>query len=76
MKRMSEVFYLPTTPNDFVVSSEVAVNPRGIETEQYTSHAINHVDALADALFSLLSDYSYENRMTANDALSNFRCEK
>lgn len=75
MKRMSDVFELPVDHNKLEVygCNHAATYS---EAEIHAAHAINHVDALADALFAMLVDYSYENRIAANNALSAYRGEK
>jgi len=77
MKRMSDVFELPITATNLIhVANETA-----LEDDKAIIHAINHFDALADALESLTSDiesnnnprYSYE---CAIAALAAYRGEK
>jgi hypothetical protein len=59
MKRMSDVFVLPLTQENGVVT-EASGNQCGefnlASESKYAAHAINHADALADALELLLSD--------------------
>lgn len=59
MKRMNEVFELPVNHEVFAVDGHTAKNGEGLtarlEADLYAAHAINHADALADALEFLLS---------------------
>jgi len=54
MKRMSEVFKLP------VVLTVAGATSKQVERVNLSAHAINHVDALADALEGLLNRLHYE----------------
>lgn len=49
MKRMSEIFSLPVEPKD-VWGTWDRENKPSFELDSHAAHAINHVDALADAL--------------------------
>lgn len=51
MKRMSEVFDIPMEWHD--LDFQVAEGSFGV-THEYAAHAINHVDALADALVVII----------------------
>jgi hypothetical protein len=67
MKRMSGVFELPVSSNDgnhlYETGSRWHVSQfYGAEKAQHAAHAINHVDALADALDALLSMLESEGR--------------
>ena len=71
MKRMSDVFELPVSVDS---DGDIPVNSGGwliTSTDvrepaaQHAARAINHVDALADALEALTSDYAYY--MAVND---------
>jgi hypothetical protein len=61
MKRMSDVFELPVRATNLI---HVA-NETTLEDDKAIIHAINHVDALADALEALTSDYT--NYLAVND---------
>jgi len=84
MKRMSDVFVLPLTQENGVVT-EASGNRCGefnLDSEsKYAAHAINHVDALGDALLELLelaSDAGLQNRnsfLIAQSALAAYRGE-
>jgi hypothetical protein len=52
MKRMNEVFELPVNEIDICEAIDC------YSEAKVAAHAINHVDALADALESLTSDYT------------------
>lgn len=68
MKRMSEVFELPISG----VKLERAILEAAFCTEQdYAAHAINHIDALADALDVLLKelDLTYVQNASLSDAI-------
>ncbi len=56
MKLMNEVFELPVDADLLV--RDIAYGLTSSEDESAIAHAINHVDALADALESLTSDYT------------------
>ncbi len=64
MKRMSDVFFMPMSYSD---AEELTLNCIDEEVEAI-QHAINHVDALADALESLLD--AVTNR-SAHDSINN-----
>lgn len=81
MKKMSEVFELPIkTPTwsvDNVLDASgksVASFKRGDYAES-AAHAINHADALADALESIVSDYNQYRAVNGID-LTNDHCAK
>lgn len=58
MKRMSDVFELPVSGQD--VSEFYYLDCSDEEDDDAIAHAINHVDALADALEGLLNRLHYE----------------
>lgn len=95
MKRMSEVFELPVKSSIFEVSGYIPAKEvnieNGVEADEYAAHAINHVDALADALEIMLSENSTmskwlsdnywdaedsENFKKAKKALASYRGDK
>lgn len=92
MKRMSEVFELPVAVGGGMFDADTIYNSDGngdwvstFETDeqaQHASHAINHVDALADALASLLkatdgySAWWPKEHKNAIDALAAYRGDK
>lgn len=71
MKRMSEVFKLPVDCSMFEVSGYQPVKARTVgnscEADDYAAHAINNIDALADALESALPTLKY-NRSISDSA--------
>ncbi len=74
MRRMSDVFGLPVTATNLV---HVA-NETTLDDDKAVIHAINHVDALADALELLLSDKAIfkidnKNHAQAVSALVDYR---
>lgn len=54
MKLMSDIFALPLSGLDVGPT----MNCTSIGDDDAIAHAINHIDALADALESLLTDYN------------------
>ena len=78
MKRMSEVFELPVSSGDRGYYADDVFQAGGSgewcstfctdEQAQHATHAINHADALADALASLLEAYFQNGRVTTDDA--------
>jgi len=81
MKRMSEVLELPVSADDFADP----FYPNDKRQDEYIAHAINHVDALADALQLLLTQvskvYSTSKELgnaeeVAHAALAAYRGEK
>lgn len=64
MKKMSEVFELPINHEFLEVYGPERAGVPYAEAEKHAAHAINHVDALADALEScaeLLSRINFES---------------
>ena len=62
MKRMSEIFELPLPLGEMDCMVDVFIHS-DIDTDEsvvamHAAHAINHVDALADALDALTYDYA------------------
>lgn len=85
MKRMNEVFELPVNHEVFTVDGHTAKNGEGLtarlEADLYAAHAINNVDALADALDDLLASCRAGGRNIlactyAEDALTAYRGTK
>lgn len=87
MKKMSEVFELPTSHSGEFIFNKDRESDWCIgsfdehEQAQHASRAINHVDALADALEALLSDKAInhlnnKNHALAVSALVDYRGEK
>ena len=81
MKRMSEVFDLPVAVGGGMFDKDSIYGANGIvewvatfetdEQAQHAAHAINHADALADALEALLecaAENNLEGLMTYDDA--------
>lgn len=84
MKRMSEVFELPVSNNEVYISPNLIERSKGKSSEilEHAAHAINHIDALADALEALL-ECAAENNLEglfayddAEDALAAYRGDK
>jgi hypothetical protein len=95
MKRMSDVFELPLSGEEsqgepFLSDSTYYFasfddemtfeDGKGLERAQHAAHAINHVDALADALELLLSDKAMihignDKHLQAKAALAGYRGE-
>lgn len=89
MKRMSEVFELPVSSGDRGYYADAVFQAGGgewcstfctDEQAQHAAHAINHVDALADALEDLIaccreSGSSILGRTYAEEALAAYRGE-
>jgi non-ribosomal peptide synthetase component E (peptide arylation enzyme) len=83
MKRMNEVFELPTRAA--LVHVVMGAQKQGvlpITADEHAAHAINHVDALADAL-ELMIDNNWKSaherqcaQLVAKSALSAYRGEK
>lgn len=76
MKRMSDVFELPLAGEEnqgepfladstcYFASFDDALtfeDGKGLERAQHSAHAINHIDALADALENLLDELAGES---------------
>jgi len=63
MKIMSDVFILPINSSLFEISGYAPVKSRSIsnqlEADEHAAHAINNVDALADALGEALLQIAY-----------------
>jgi hypothetical protein len=59
MKRMSEVFELPVVLT--TAQESIGATSNKVERVNLAAHAINHVDALADALEALTSDIESNN---------------
>jgi hypothetical protein len=87
MKRMSDVFELPVSSNDgnhiYETGSRWHVSQfYGAEKAQHAAHAINHVDALADALEDLIpycfggNEEAMNAWAAAKDAITAYRGEK
>lgn len=91
MKRMSEVFKLPVSSGDRGYCADEVFHAGGNgewcatfcanEQAQHAAHAINHVDALANALEDLIaccreSGSSILGRTYAEDALAAYRGDK
>jgi hypothetical protein len=59
MKRMSEVFELPINAGTFEVYGYIPVDgvrlADSLAADEHAAHAINHVDALNDALQNLMN---------------------
>jgi hypothetical protein len=76
MKRMSEVFELPITDDNL----GYVIDRTTYEEDLLIINAINHVDALADALELLLSDKAMihvgnDKHLQAKAALASYRGE-
>jgi hypothetical protein len=77
MKRMSEIFELPVNHENLEFYG--ANEKQGVsfcEAEEHAAHAINHVDALADALEGLLNRLHYEGCDFADMAVAATALEK
>lgn len=80
MKKMSEVFELPISHERLEVYGPKRAGIPYAEAEKHAAHAINHVDALADALELLLNDKamihaSNEKHLQAKAALAAYSGE-
>lgn len=81
MKKMSEVFELPLivdSDNDIHIGNGdwILINPSAPEcVGAHVAHAINHVDALADALEAIVSDYNQYRAVNGID-LTDDHCAK
>jgi hypothetical protein len=72
MKRMSEVFELPVDQKKLELYGYEAGEMQDVPyhvAEEHAAHAINHVDALADALDKLLDE-------VAGDSIHNYLSEE
>lgn len=87
MKRMSEVFKLPVKTGDgfgccLLYSEDAPIASFNYEDySSYAAHAINHVDALADALEAMIDMYCAGNlpnkaTLDASSALASYRGDK
>jgi hypothetical protein len=63
MKRMNEVFELPINAGTFEVYGYIPVNgvrlSDSLDADEHAAHAINNVDALADALEKCMPHMQY-----------------
>lgn len=75
MKKMSEVFELPINHEYLEVYGPERAGITYAEAEKHAAHAINHVDALAEALEAIVSDYNQYRAVNGID-LTDDHCAK
>jgi hypothetical protein len=82
MKKMSEIFELPVSGKIRVYVTAVIEDADVADAEKAAAHAINHVDALADALELMVqhnwhpAQFRREAESVAAKALAAYRGEK
>lgn len=69
MKKMSEVFEFPVNVKDLEIYGKATGLSSFEECEVHAAHAINHVDALVEALEAILD--SYESQQLRDSLLDN-----